>query len=284
MLELEAGADDDDGDSSDDDDDEPLQERKERVLKEKADKDSNFFGDEDDSDKESEGTTDEYSDDEPADEEPAGAAPEVGKFAKAKEAAKSVAKREKMALARRVGEANKGDPPEFDPVRFGMYYSKINADLEISNWRRANKYMHQESYNFSTGYERGLQEENLHGQYQGGIRMPDTNKGCDAVKAHFKKFMGIGTHSGYKVQVKLMETTQPDEKMNAYVQKDRPKPWYMYDSKDVNGDPYSEEYNDFCRDKYKVTFTRAQLSNLTGAERLSAGIMHSKRLCSQEQT
>jgi hypothetical protein len=253
MLELEAGADGDDDDSSDDDDDEPLLARKERVLRNRADMESNFVEDEDDRDKESEGTTDEYSDD----EEPAGAAPEAGKFAEAKEAAKSVAKREKMALARRVGETNKGDPIEFDPVRFGMYYSKINADLEISNWRRANEYMHQESYSFSTGYERGLQEENLHGQYQGCIRMPDNNKGCDAVKAHFKKFMEIGTHSGYKVQVKLMETTQTDEKMNAYVQKDRPKPWYIFDSKDVNGDPYSEEYNDFCRDKYKVTFTRA---------------------------
>ena len=103
------------------------------------------------------------------------------------------------------------------------------------------------------------------------------------LESRFRVFTRNGPR-WYKVQVKLMETTQPDEKMNAYVQKDRPKPWYMYDSKDVNGDPYSEEYNDFCRDKYKVTFTRAQLSNLTGAERLSAGIMHSKRLCSQEQT
>ena len=48
-----------------------------------------------------------------------------------------------------------------------------------------------------------------------------------------------------------METTQPDRKMNAYVQKDTPKPWYLYDSKDVDGDPYSEEYNNFCREKYK---------------------------------
>ena len=194
MLELEAGADDDDSDNSDEDDDVSLRVRKERALKEKAeaDKDSNFFGDEDESDKDSGTTTDDYT----GDDEAAGAATKEGKFAKAKKAAKSVAKREKMALARRVGEANKGDPPEFDPVRFGMYYSKINADLEIGTWRRAKEYMHQESYNFSTGYERGLQEENLHGQYQGGIRMPDTNKGCDAVKAHFKKFMGIGTHSG----------------------------------------------------------------------------------------
>ena len=79
-----------------------------------------------------------------------------------------------------------------------------------------------------------------------------------------------------------MKTTQPDEKMNAYVQKDRPKPWYMYDLKDVNGDPYSEEYNDFCRDKYKVPFTYEQL--LTRClHRPNVGIMHSKRLCSQEQ-
>ena len=96
--------------------------------------------------------------------------------------------------------------------------------------------------------------------------------------------MGIGTRSGYKVQVKLIGTTQPDEKTNSYVQNDRPKPWYMYvyDSKDVNGDPYSEEYNDLCRDEYKVPFAYVQL--LTRClHRPNVRIMHSKRLCSQEQ-
>ena len=96
-----------------------------------------------------------------------------------------MAKKEYMALARRVGETNKGEPPQFDPVRFGMYYTKMNADLEISNWRMANKYMHAESYNFSVGYERGETEGNLHRQYQDSIHMPNTTNGCDAVKAHF---------------------------------------------------------------------------------------------------
>ena len=249
MVELEAGADDEDNDSSSEDGDLSLTELLQRQINEKAeaDKDSNFFVDDDEN--ESGTTTDDCSGD---DEAPAGApAAEEPANKETQKAAKSVAKRENMALARRVGETNKGEPPEFDPVRFGMYYSKINADLEISLWRMANEYMHKESYSFSVGYERGLTEENLHGQYQGSIRMPNTTKGCDAVKAHFKKYMDIGTHSGYKVQVKLMESTQSDEKMNNYVQKDRPKPWYIYDSKDVNGDPYTEEYNDFCRDKYK---------------------------------
>ena len=64
-----------------------------------------------------------------------------------------------------------------------MYYSKTNANLEISNWHMAYEYMHTESYNFSTGYERGETEKNLHGQYQTSARMPNTTKGCDAVKA-----------------------------------------------------------------------------------------------------
>ena len=112
--------------------------------------------------------------------------------------------------------------------------------------------MHQEMDTFSGGYERGEQEENLHGQFQGTARIPPTNKGADAFKELMKDFLGIVPHSGYKVQCKLLDISQPDEKMNAYCMKDKPKPWFMYDSKDVNGEAYSEEYNDFCVEKYKV--------------------------------
>ena len=84
-----------------------------RAIKEKAeaDKDSNFL--DDDSENDSGITTDDYS----GDEAPAGAAPaEEPANREAQKAAKSVAKRENMALARRVGETNKGEPPEFDHV------------------------------------------------------------------------------------------------------------------------------------------------------------------------
>ena len=164
MPELEGRADDEDSDSNGEDGDFPLTVLQQRAVKEKAkaDKDSNLL--DDDNENDSGTTTDDYS----SDEAPAGAAPaKEPANREAQKAAKSVAKGENMALAGRVGKTNKGEPPEFDPVRFGMYYTKINADLEISNWRMANEYsyMHTESYNFFVGYERGETKENLHGQY-----------------------------------------------------------------------------------------------------------------------
>ena len=47
--------------------------------------------------------------------------------------------------------------------------------------------MHQEMTTFSGGYERGEQEEDLHGQFQGTARIPHTHtvhtqKGADASK------------------------------------------------------------------------------------------------------
>jgi hypothetical protein len=56
----------------------------------------------------------------------------------------------------------------------------------------------------------------LHGQFQGTARIPPTNKGADAFKELMKDFLGIVPHSGYKVQCKLLDISQPDEKMNAY--------------------------------------------------------------------
>ena len=60
------------------------------------------------------------------------------------------------------------------------------------------------------------QEENLHGQFQGTARIPHTQKGADAFKELMKEFLGILPYSGYKVPCKLLDITQPDEKMNAY--------------------------------------------------------------------
>ena len=66
------------------------------------------------------------------------------------------------------------------------------------------------------------------------------------MKDLLKEHLALGTHSGYKVQVKLLsEQDQPDEYMNAYVLKDSGKPYFDYDSMDINGEPYTEEYNDY---------------------------------------
>ena len=255
MLSLEA-VNDVDSDSSDLD--ESIADMNVRLAKEKKerDKDAAFFtdGDGDDDDVVS---TDEDSDARgaasDAEDKEEAAAPAVNQRDKRAAAGrKSVAQRSKMSLRKRVGETNKGDPPEFDPCRVGLYFALSKADLSHSKWVEACLFMHQEMHTFSGGYERGEQEENLHGQFQGTARIPATNKGADAFKELMKDFLGIVPHSGYKVQCKLLDTTQPDEKMNAYCMKDKPKPWFMYDSKDVNGEAYSEEYNDFCVEKYKV--------------------------------
>jgi hypothetical protein len=256
MLSLETEADDEDESS---DEDESFAEKLARLEKEKeeARRDASFFFDGDGDDDDEVESTDEYSDEgEPAAAgEDQGEAPAPAESARNKRVAagrKSVAQRCKMALKKRVGETNKGDPPEFDPCRVGLYFALSKLDLSHSKWVEACLFMHQEMHTFSGGYERGEQEENLHGQFQGTARIPATNKGADAFKELMKDYLGIVPHSGYKVQCKLLDTTQPDEKMNAYCMKDKPKPWFMYDSKDVNGEAYSEEYNDFCVEKYKV--------------------------------
>jgi hypothetical protein len=255
VLSLEAEGS-DDSDSSDDDI--PLAERLANLAQARKDreKDAAFLTDGDGD--ESEDSTDSYGDEEDAgavsEPEPAPAPPENERAKRTACGRKSQAKRDKMALKRRVGETNKGDPPEFDPCRVGLYYALSKRDLTHSQWVEACLFMHQEMNTFSGGYERGDEEENLHGQFQGTARIPPTTKGCDAFKAVMKEYLDIQPHSGVKIQVKLLnESAQPDEKMNAYCMKDKPKPWFQYDSKDVNGEPYTEEYNDYCIDKYKVT-------------------------------
>ena len=73
-----------------------------------------------DGDDDSEDSTDAYSDHADAatdaeDKEEAPAPAENERVKRAAAGRKSVVKREKMALKKRVGETNKGDPPEFDP-------------------------------------------------------------------------------------------------------------------------------------------------------------------------
>ena len=55
----------------------------------------------------------------------------------------------------------------------------------------------------------------------------------------------------------------------------RPKPWFLYESKDPNGEPFTDEYNDYCDDKYasecrnyaykKLILTRSGLLKLAEA-------------------
>ena len=54
-------------------------------------------------------------------------------------------------------------------------------------------------HTFSGEYERGEQEENLHGQFQGMVRIPDTQKVTDAFKERMKEFLGMLPRLGYKV-------------------------------------------------------------------------------------
>ena len=255
MLSLMTEADDDDESS---DEDETFAQKVARHAKELEEtrKDANFFNDGDGDDSDDDKSTDEYSEGEPAapgeDEGEAPAPAENARHERVAAGRKSVAQRSKMALKKRVGETNNGEPPEFDPCRVGLYFALSKLDLSHSKSVEACLFMHQEMHTLSGGYERGEQKENLHGQFQGTARIPATNKGADAFKELMKDFLGIVPHSGYKVQCKLLDTTQPDEKRNAYCMKDKPKPWFMYDSKDVNGEAYSEEYNDFCIEKYEV--------------------------------
>ena len=124
--------------------------------------------------------------------------------------------------------------------------------------------------------------------------MPNSRQGCYACIKYFKSCLNIVAHMPFKVQFKLREQGQTDEKMNAYTRKDkfhlphyflsllirvfdccRLKPWFLYDSKDPNGDQYTDEYNDYCDDKYasecrnfqykKLVITRSGLLNLAHA-------------------
>ena len=168
VLSLEAEGS-DDSDSSDDDI--PLAERLANLAQARKDreKDAAFLTDGDGD--ESEDSTDSYGDEEDAgaasEREPAPAPPENERAKRTACGRKSQAKRDKMALKRRVGETNKGDPPEFDPCRVGLYYALSKKDLTHSQWVEACLFMHQEMNTFSGGYERGDEEENLHGQFQG---------------------------------------------------------------------------------------------------------------------
>jgi hypothetical protein len=148
-------------------------------------------------------------------------------------------RRETMALFKRVGNTNSGMPhPEFDIVRFGFYFARTGGDLGHEYFDRAVEWMRIEAECFSGGYERGTEEENLHGQFTGlcvftslstlhaycaagKIRMPNTIAGCAACSKYFKECMGLVTYDPFKVQFKLLKEEQTDDKMNAYTRKDK---------------------------------------------------------------
>ena len=76
--------------------------------------------------------------------------------------------RANVAMWKRVGESNKGEPEaEFEPVRFGGYYTRVGGDLEVDDFKKMCDWLKVEAYEFSAGYERGDIEEQLHGQVQG---------------------------------------------------------------------------------------------------------------------
>ena len=134
-----------------------------------------FFGNDSDTD------TDEYSDEPQQNEQDAGAAGESDDAGAAGESDEpptkkkavgrppKVKRREAMALWKRVGESQAGFPVEFEAVAFGFYFSQNGGDLDVDNFKRMCDWMHHETYMFSAGYERGLEEENLHGQVQGEL-------------------------------------------------------------------------------------------------------------------
>ena len=187
-----------------------------------------------------------------SDESPRAKKKRIAKKKKCKKL-KKVGRKRKPALWRRIGEsANDPDDPEFDPVRFGFYFAANGRDLPESMWRKATDWFNREAHEYSTGYERGDDEEQLHTQGQGSIRMPDSKAGRAATKARFKEDIGILVGMGFKVQFKDVVLDQVPEKMNAYVRKQRMKPWFLFSSKDVNGEAFSDEYNALCDERYAV--------------------------------
>ena len=51
--------------------------------------------------------------------------------------------------------------------------------------------------------------------------MSNSKAGCAACVKYFKSCLNIVPHEPYKVQFKLREPGQTDEKMNAYTRKDK---------------------------------------------------------------
>lgn len=49
-----------------------------------------------------------------------------------------------------------------------------------------------------------------------------------------------------------MVLEQSDEKMCAYTRKDKIKSWFLWEGRDANGDPLSQDYLDYVDDKFKV--------------------------------
>ena len=214
-----------------------------------------------------------------SDESPRAKQKRLSAKAKGAKKLKKKASKRKPALWRRIGEsANNYDDPEFDPIRYGFYFASNGRDLTESMWRLTIAWFEKEAHTYSAGFERGDDEENLHAQGQGSIRMPDSKVGRAACKARFKNDLGIEVGSGFKIQFKSVVSDQSPEKMNAYVRKQRAKPWFLFSSKDVNGEAFTDEYNDLCDARYavecrnythkKLVLTRSGLYKLAEAFKL----------------
>ena len=74
-----------------------------------------------------------------------------------------------LPCGRGLGRATRESWPEaeFEPVRFGGYYTRVGGDLEVDDFKKMCDWLKVEAYEFSAGYERGDIEEQLHGQVQG---------------------------------------------------------------------------------------------------------------------
>ena len=138
----------------------------------------------------------------------------------------------------------------------GFYDSWSDGDLPVAEFHRAHEWFQTHFIFHSLGRERGEDMGKLHTQGHGATLAPATKAGCTAMAQKYKEDMNIVTHSRRKVQFKLMEAGQPEDKMCAYTRKWRSFHEFLFVSSDRNNEPYTEEYLGHCDDKYRVQFTQ----------------------------
>ena len=138
----------------------------------------------------------------------------------------------------------------------GFYDSWSDGDLPVAEFHRAHEWFQTHFIFHSLGRERGEDMGKLHTQGHGATLAPATKAGCTAMAQKYKEDMNIVTHSRRKVQFKLMEAGQPEDKMCAYTRKWRSFHEFLFVSSDRNNAAYTEDYLDHCDDKYRVQFTQ----------------------------
>ena len=140
----------------------------------------------------------------------------------------------------------------WEETLYGFYDSWSDGDLPVADFHRAHEWFQAEFAFHSLGRERGEDMGKLHTQGHGACVGPATKAGCSALAQKYKEDMNIVTHSRRKVQFKLMEAGQPEDKMCAYTRKWRSFHEFLFVSSDRNGEPYTDEYLEHCDDKYRV--------------------------------